>query len=468
MTEKSIAKKAFKFPHTLVILLSLMVFCVVLSWIVPAGEYARVKNDAGITMVVADSFRYVESKAISVLAIPDYIVKGFKVGFSLILMILFSGCAFEVIVESGALHAAIGKATKKFGNKEALFIPALATVAAIIGSNQSQNVFIGFAPVLVMAARSMGFDSITGLAIIICGGGIGWSTGTVSAASTGIAQQIAELPLFSGTGYRVLAFVIFHTVTCAYLIHYARKVKKNPELSPMYDIDSANPIERVDLNAYGDISARHIILLCMLGAALVSMIVGGIKWKWNMDKFTAIFIWLGFVGGLVARMSLSEIASCFVKGGKRMVQSILIIGFARTISVLLSGGGIMDTVVHALASALMYFPRSLQSIAMLFANYIVNFFVISGSGQAAIVMPVFTPVADMIGMTRQTAVLAYIFGDGFSNYIYPTSTSLMALTAAVGIPYDRWIRFIWKLFLIWTLICCIMLFIAQMINYGPM
>lgn len=460
--------KKRQFPHTLVILMILMLFCVLLTWIVPAGEFERVKNEAGVTVVVANSFHYTESKAINPFLVPSYIIKGFGKGLSLILMILFSGCAFEVITESGALHSVISKAVKKLANKEAIFIPVLSLVCAAISSNQSQNIFIGFAPILVMAAKAMGFDSITGLAIIVCGGGVGWATGTVSAASTGTAQQIAELPLFSGMWYRVLLFVLLEVITDIVLIRYARKVKKDPSLSPMYDLDKeAGSGDIASLDSYGEMNGKKWAILLSLAIALILMIYGGICWAWDMDMFASVFIYLGIVAGVIAGFSPNQIAKCFVSGAKKVLGSIMIIGCARTVSVILTAGGILDTTVNALAVLLMKMPRGLQGIMMFYANYLVNFFVTSGSGQAAIVMPVFTPVADMIGMTRQTAVLAFVLGDGFSNYIYPTCTSLMALTSAVGIPYDRWVRFVKKPFLMWTIVCSIAVFAAQMMSYGP-
>lgn len=208
-------------------------------------------------------------------------------------------------------------------------------------------------------------------------------------------------------------------------------------------------------------------MLVSLVAALGVIVYGGVKLNWGLNESSAAFIWLGIIAGICAGFSPSKIASCFVAGAKRMVAAALIIGLARAVSGVLSAGLVLDTVVNGLGRALLVVPTFLQAISMYIANLVVNIFITSGSGQAAVIMPIFAPIADMVGITRQTAILTFNFGDGFCNYILPTSTALMGILGATNIPYDRWMRFMWRLFLIWVLLGSVLSLIAQIINLGP-
>lgn len=240
MKEK--VKKQFKVPHTFVIIIGIVIVASLLTWILPAGEFARVENAQGIKVVVPDQFSFIEKTPVNPLTIPNYIMKGFSSSANLIFMVIMSGGAFNVLVATGALQVLIAKVVKKFGNKEAIFIPLLMLLFAAIATTQSVTVFIGFTPVIIMMAMAMGFDSITGAALPLLGGAIGFSTGTLNTSTTIVAQKIAELPLYSGIEYRFFCFFVFWVVTSIALIRYARKVKANPKSSPMYDLDQQREV----------------------------------------------------------------------------------------------------------------------------------------------------------------------------------------------------------------------------------
>lgn len=377
-------KKAFKMPHTFVIVGIIILAAVVMTWLIPAGSYVRVENAQGIKVVDPQQFSYVERAPINPLKIPLYIVKAFTKNADLLWVVLFSGGAFHLITLSGALQAVIARVAKRFSNKLYIFIPVLTLVFGLICTTQGVNTFIAFAPVMVMLALAMGLDSISGAAIILLGGAVGFATGTLNISTTLVAQKIAELPLYSGLEYRAFCFVVFYVV------------------------------------------------------------------------------------GFIAGFSASDISKYFLEGCKKMLAAAIIIGLARAIGTILTDGKIVDTVVHALAGGLSAVPALIQGPAMLIANTLINVVLTSGSGQAAAVMPIFTPLADLIGMTRQTAVLAFNFGDGFCNYVLPTSTALMGIISASNIPYDRWMKFMWKLFFIWMAVGAVLIVIAQIIHLGPM
>lgn len=462
-------KKHFKLPHSFVIVFSIIVAAVIMTWLIPAGEYVRIENAQGIKVIDPGQFHYLSRSPVNPFLIPLYIVNAFIKRVDLLLVILFSGGAFHMLTESGALQAVIAKLAKRFANNLYIFIPILTLVFGLICTTQGVNLFIAFAPVMVMMSLAMGMDSITGAAIILLGGAIGFSTGTLNPNTTVVAQKISELPLYSGIGYRSLCFAVYYVITNIYLIRYALKIKKDPTASPMYDLDKENELNNGwDLDAFGTLNARKVLIILSLIVALGAIVYGSVAKGWDMPEMAAVFIALAIVVGVIAGFDSSTISKNFLEGCKKMMSAAIIIGLAQAISGIMTDGKIIDTVVHGLASGLNIVPVMLQGPAMLLANTIINVFLTSGSGQAAAVMPIITPLADLIGMTRQTAVLAFNFGDGFCNYILPTSTALMGIISASNIPYDRWMKFMWKMFLVWLVVGAVLLMIAQAIHLGPM
>lgn len=457
-----------KLPHTLVIIFAITLLAVLLTWIIPAGEYIREENAEGITVVDPDSFHYIDSKGVNPIQIPKYMVEGFKGAAALICFTLICGGAFDVIVASEAMQSLVGRIAKKLAHKEAIFIPMLTTMFALICTTQSIETFIGFAPVMVMIMMAFGFDSICAAAILIIGGGIGFSTGTLNPNTTAVAQRIAELPLYSGIGYRFVCMAVFLVFSNIYLIRYARRIRATPSLSPMYELDRQRPEVNVEIDSFGEMTLRKWLVVAALVVTLALIVYGSIKLGWSMDYISAAFIWMAVVAGFAAGFNPSKIASCMVNGAKRVVSIALIIGSARAISGILSAGAVLDTVVYGLSKVLMVLPNGLRGIAMYIANIIVNLFLTSGSGQAAVVMPIFIPMADMVGISRQTAILAFNFGDGFCNYILPYSTTTMGIIGNCGVPYEKWMKFTGKLFAIWVAVGSAMVLIAQLIGYGPM
>ena len=468
MEEKK--QKKASAPHTFVIIGVIILCAVFLTWIIPAGNFERVTNSAGLKVVNPASFQYVEATPVNPLKAPLFIIEGLVKSADLFILLLISGGAFFVITSSGALQAVVGKVAKRFYKQEAVFIPLLTLIFGLICTTQGVNMFIGFAPVTVMMARAMGFDSIVGVSIILLGGAVGFSTGTLNPSTTIVAQKLAELPLYSGIGFRAFSFTVYMIVTNIFLVRYAKQVRINPELSPMYDLDQNDALlnESKDLDSFGEVTTRGCLTMASLAVTLGVIVYGGIQLDWGLPESSAAFIFLGIVAGGFAGYNPSKIAKCFAEGAKKMVSAALIIGMARAVPSILTEGGIIDTIVYFLGNVLGATPVFLQGIVMYWVNNVINFAITSGSGQAAATMPIIIPLSDMVGISRQTAVLAFNFGDGFSNYILPTSTALMGILGAANVPYDRWMKFMWKLFLIWLIVGSVLVFIAQMIHLGPM
>lgn len=461
--------KRFEVPHTFIIIFFIILFAVLLTWIVPGGKYARITTEQGIKVIDPNKFEYIKNTPVNPLKIPMYIVQAFCKNIELLLVVLFSGGSFHMVTKSGALQSIIAKIANKFSNHLGVFIPILTLVFGLICTSQAVNMFIAFAPVMVMMALALGLDSICGAAIILLGGAIGFSTGTLNVSTTVISQKIAELPLYSGIGYRAFCFVIYFIATNLFLINYAKKIKQNPKLSPMYDLDSQNTLKTsTNLEDFGSMDFRKWIAIISLIIALGAIVSGSIFLGWGLQEQSSIFLTLGIIVGIVSGFDGNTICKEFLNGCKGMLGAAFIIGLARCIGNIMNDADIIDTTVHFLATVLNHIPFYLQGFGMLIANTIINVFITSGSGQASVVMPIMIPLADLIGMTRQTAILAFNFGDGFCNYILPTSTALMGIISAANIPYDRWMKFMWKCFLLWLMVGAILIFIAQLIKLGPM
>lgn len=462
-------KKGFTMPHTFVILLVIILFAAALTWVIPSGEYARVEDPvSGKKVVDASTFNYVENVHVNIQDIPMLIIKAFSANADLIMLILLSGGAIHMLTASGALQALIATIVRKFSNRVEVFIPLLMLVFALICTTQGVNTFIGFAPITVMLAMSLGLDSIVGVGIILLGGAIGFATGTLNVSTTLIAQKIAELPNYSGIGYRWVCFVVYYIVTCLWLVRYAKKIQKNPELSPMYDLDQNSEFKNASLDEFGTLDTRKILSILALVVALVAIVYGCIKLDWDFAEQSAVFLVLAVAVGLIAGFDANKICAEFMNGTKKMLTAAFIIMFARAIGSVLSAGKITDTIVHSMAVVLTGLPAALLGVGMLVANTLINVVLTSGSGQAAAVMPIMIPLSDLLGVTRQTCILSFNFGDGFCNYVLPTSTALMGILGAANVPYDRWMRFMWKMFAIWLGIGAVLVVIAQLIQYGPM
>ena len=461
-------KKKFVFPNTYVIIILMMIVAVLLTWIIPSGEFERVKDEVSKqSIIIPGTFKYIENNPISLFKIPVYIMKGLAKASDIVFLVIIVGGAFNIIIETGMFQSFAGRLTKIFSNKEVLIIPAFSTIFALACTTMGVNTFIGFAPIAVIIARSIGYDARVGVSMVALGGAIGFSTGTFNPFTTGVAQSLAGLPIFSGLGYRFVCLVVFLIVTNIYIIWYAKKIKANPESSVVYEMEQENKKIEVSEKQHDKIEGRHYLVLLIVIACFVLLVYGSQNWKWKLQENAAMFIWMGVLSGFAYGFGPSKIAEEFTKGAKKLVYGALMIGMANGISLILTDGKILDTTVQYLGGLLVTLPSYLQAAGMFLMQLLINGLITSGSGQAAATMPIMLPVADIIGITKQTTVLAFNFGDGLSNYILPTSSALMGFIAMVGISYSNWMKFMWRLFLIWTVVGAVLVIVANSINYGP-
>jgi len=454
----------FKAPNTYFLIFSIIIITAVLTWIIPSGEYNRSTMN-GREVVVADSFHSVESNPQGIGAILMAPIRGFtnKSAALIVGFILIVGGVFAILSKTRAIDAAImvvAKAHYKSPIIEMLYIPIFMVIFSLGGGSFGMGEeVIPFILIFVPLTLALGYDSIVGVAIPFVGAGAGFAGAFLNPFTVGIAQQIADLPLFSGIGYRLISWVICTAVAIAFVMIYAAKIKKRPEKSLTFDMDEEKRknLHIGDLENFKGISKRHKLALYTFALGMVGMVIGVLKYQWYIEEICAVFFLTGIIVGIVGKLSMKEFTDAFVSGARDMVGTALIIVLARGILIIAEDGRIIDTMLFGLANSIKNLHPIISSQAMFVIHSIINFFVPSGSAKAALTMPIMIPLADIVGVTRQTAVLAFQFGDGFSNMIVPTSAITMGVLTLSGISWEKWARWIIPLEIIFLIVGFILL-----------
>lgn len=453
-----------KFPDTLVILMSILLVFVILTWIIPAGTFDRMEMN-GREVVVPGSYQQVEAAPQGVGAFLMAPIKGFIGAGQIIAFVFLIGGAFAMINKTGAMDAGIHsvlEASRKNKNIKRWSIPILMTMFSLGGATfgMSEEVLV-FVMITIPLGIALGYDSIVGVAISFVGAGAGFAGAFLNPFTVGVAQGIAELPPFSGMSYRLIAWVIMTLAAIIFVMRYARKIEKNPEKSPVYELDKQRDDHIVNGGPI-DFTRRHKWVLWLLLLSLVVLVFGVSEWGWYINEITGLFLALGIMAAIVGGISLDDAVSSFKHGAKEMMVPALVIALAKGLIVVAEDGRIIDTMLNSLASMANGLPKGLSVEMMFIFQSLLNFFIPSGSGQAALTMPIMAPLSDLLGVSRQVAVLAFQFGDGFSNLIIPTSGVTMGILAIAKIPYNVWFRWMLPLFLFFSALAMIFLFFAVM------
>ncbi|MBC7322759.1 MAG: putative basic amino acid antiporter YfcC [Acetomicrobium sp.] len=456
-------------PHTYVLLFMIVIVVAVGTYVVPAGVFERYTDEAtGRTLVDPDSFHRVEPTPVGFFDVFASVPKGMIAAGEVIFFIFIVGGAFTIIQATGAIDAGISKVVLQLKGREKLLIPATMFVFSLgglsFGMSEETIVFI---PMGVALARAVGFDPIVGTAIISTGAAVGFAGGILNPFTVGVAQSIAELPLFSGIGIRVAGYALLFLGACYYVMRYASKVKEDPKSSIVYDLFKDEEVPGHYTSESTKLTSSHKLVLLVVVLFFAYMIYGVMAKGYYIMELATIFLAMGVISGFVGGLTPNAIGRAFADGTKSIAFGALVVGIARAILVVMTEGQIIDTVIYALANWVSHLPGALSAAGMFWVQSVINFFIPSGSGQAMATMPIMAPIADLIGVTRQTAVLAYQYGDGFTNQIIPTSGVLMATLGMAKIPYDRWFKFIWPLMIFWHLIGTAMVIIAHLVGYGP-
>ena len=466
MSNKEI--KTVKTIDPMIIIIGIVIIAAACTWLLPAGSFERaVDPTTGAELVVPGTYTVAEKNPIGFMDFLMSFTKGMQASGGVIFFLLIVGGMFEVIQSTGAIDAGIANLVKALGNRQLLLvligIPIFSTISTTAACSEE---YLAFLPLMYAACIACGLDSITAVSLLWCSSAIGYAAGVANPFTTGVAHGIAGLPVFSGLGLRVALLVVLNIVTIAYVMRHAAKVKKDPTKSPMYEIDKANE-EPIDLTNVPKLTLRQILVLLVFMGGFVMIAVLVITKGYYMDELSALFIIMGLLSAAIGGIKPNEFAQSFVKGAKGMVYAGLMVGLCRSATNIMSDANVFDTIINMAGNLLDGLNTNVAACGMYIFHNLFDVLVPSGSGQASITMPFMAPLADLLGMTRQTATLAFHMGDGFTNCITPTSGSFMAALAMAKIPWGKWFRYIAPLWAVWAVIACVFMVVAVNIGYGP-
>ncbi|MCY2685515.1 YfcC family protein [Salinimicrobium sp. TH3] len=439
-----------KFPDTIAIILVIMVIFIGLTWIVPAGEYQREVID-GREMIIPDSFSSVDPNPQGIGAFLTAPIKGFISAAFVIGFVFLVGGAFSVLNETGAINSglfSIIKFARKNPQYKNYIVPGVTALFSLAGATfgMSEEILV-FILITIPLSTALGYDALVGAAIPIIGTGVGFAGAFTNPFTVGIAQSIAQVPIFGGMEYRLFVWVVMTGIACIVLARYARKIEKNPKKSLMYGIS-----EEFSSELSGDempqLTLRRKIILFALLAAILFLVYGVNELDWYINEIAALFLGLSIVAAVIYQMSLQRSIDAFVNGAKEMMKAALVIGLAKGLLVIAQDGKIIDSMLNGVALMAADYPRYISAELMFLFQCALNFFIPSGSGQAALTMPIMAPLSDVLGISREIAVLAFQMGDGLTNIIVPTSGVTMGALAIANVPYDRWFKWAFPLVLI--------------------
>jgi uncharacterized ion transporter superfamily protein YfcC len=476
------SSRRFKVPHVFALLTGVIFVCSLLTWVLPAGNYQREVLTVGSlerTVVIPDSYQTLKknfslkgavlgdkredlASPVSLVGFLSAIPRGMERSGEIIFFIFILGGVFGILQRTGAIVALLNSMQQRFRNSSALLTVVLMTAIAVGGSTLGMGEeFIPLVPIFLIASKQMGYDRIYGLALVFLAAEVGFAAATTNPFTVNIAQGIAELPLNSAIPFRVVFFLSAIALSVVYVLRYGARIAKDPSASFMTG-------DSFDLAGGEDndhrLDRRHLLILGSCAVIFV-LILGAVQsLGWWLAEMAGGFMLMGFVAVLISRIPAAEAVRAAVQGMEEMVVAALVVGFARGVQVVLDDAQVLDTLIHSAAVVLQLVPTYLAAEGMLLFQATLNFFVPSGSGQAAVTMPLMVPLADVLGLPRQVAVFAFTCGDGFSNTVIPTSGVLMAMLSLAKIPYDRWLRFMFPLFLQLMALSAIFLAIAVAID----
>ena len=508
-----------KVPHTYVIVSSIIVLAAILSWIIPPGRYIEEFRETDGKQVKTMTFYYQEdlpeghemNSTVQTWQVFSALFKGFVKQSNIIVFILMIGGAFWIMNHSRAIDVGIfsflkyarklekNAVMKKLGIDNiiiALVMIMFSLFGAIFGMSEET---IAFVIILIPLAISMGYDSITGVCMVYIAAHIGFAGAILNPFTIGIAQGLADIPLFSGIEYRIFCFLVLNVFGIFFVLRYVRKLKKNPKHSPVFVEDEywrskANseeeqieyhtplsawivygiclasliifsflfpvttmtignssisfqviPIATVLFGILGFFSLRksvHFFILVLLAYTILFLIIGVMGYGWYVMEIATLFMAMGVAAGIAIDKSANDIAKLFIEGVKDIMSAAVIVGLAGGIIVVLEDGGIIDTILYGLSRSMQNFGDIASIGVMYLIQTVLNIVIPSGSAKAAITMPIMAPFADLINVSRQATVVAFQFGDGFTNMITPTSGVLIAVLGVARIPYDKWVKWV--------------------------
>ncbi|WP_281658098.1 putative basic amino acid antiporter YfcC [Halobacillus sp. Cin3] len=493
-------KKKFEMPHTYIIIFFVVLFAALLTYIIPAGTfetkevtYDNSGTEESRTVLVPDSFSVAEESTLQGTSLFEpfggagllnYVFEGLVSGdkwgsaVGVVAFILIIGGAFGIIMKTRAVEEGILSVIDRTKGKEVLIIPIMFFLfslgGAVFGMGEEA---IAFAMILVPLVVALGYDAITGIMITYVATQIGFATSWMNPFGVAIAQGVSDVPVLSGTPFRFTMWLVFTAIGTYYTWKYASSVKKDPTRSLAYESDQyfRDDFEQKDLKVNFKFGHILVILTVVLGIAWI--IWGVIQHAYYIPEIASQFFTIGLVAGMIGvifklnNMRVNDIAEGFAQGAKDLLPAALVVGMAKGIIIILGGddpaaASVLNTVLHSAGQVFEGVPEVISAWLMFLFQSVFNFFVVSGSGQAALTMPLMAPLADIAGVTRQVAVLAFQLGDGLTNIIVPTSAALMGTLGAARLDWANWFRFIFKFQLLLFGLASIFIIVAVLINFN--
>lgn len=461
-------KQKMQMPHTLVIITVIIALVTIATYIIPGGAYDTVVNESGKTVVVNGTFKYIESQPQNIFKVLQAPIQGIVEGAEIIAFLFIVGGAFSVISKTQAIDFGILKIVQKFKGKEILVLPILMFMFSLGGATFGMSEeSVAFIAILLPLVLALGYDSIVAMCVTYLACNLGFSSAMLNPFTVGIGQSIAEIPLYSGVEYRTITWFITTLVGCIFVMIYAMKIKKNPKLSPVFESDQIKREKLKNVQSENaDFKTSHKIIVLTLFIGLAIIVYGVLKLGFWIPQIAGIFLAVGLISGIVGKLTPNEMATSFTNGAKDMIGAAILIGFARSIMIIAQNANIIDTILFNLSNAIGHLPSLIAAYIMFPIQMFINFFVNSGSGQAALTMPILAPLGDLVGISRQLTVLIYQLGDGFSNAMFPTSGVLIACLGIAGVPYGKWLKWIMPLQIILFICSLGFITVASLIGWA--
>lgn len=497
-------KHRWQMPDTYIIIFFVVLFAALLTYIIPQGRYATEEItymvdgvEKSRTVIQNGSFEYVLDENGQPLkdgiklfepggevGLFNYAFEGVCVGdkwgtaVGIIAFILLIGGAFGIIIRTGAVEAGVLNLIKKTKGKEVLLIPIVFILfslgGAVFGMGEEA---LPFAMILIPLVIAMGYDSVVGVLITYCATQIGFGASWMNPFSLAIAQGIADVPVFSGSEFRIVLWVLFTGLGLAMTMLYAKKIKRDPLKSVAYESDAyfRNDFEDGKKNEQ-KFTFGHALVLLTIALGMVWVIWGVMKEGYYIPELATQFFIMGIVAGIIGvvfklnGMRVNDIATSFRTGVSDLVGAALVVGMAQGIMLVLGGssptdGTVLNTILNGISSALVGLSSTAAAVLMYVFQSVFNFFVVSGSGQAALTMPIMAPLSDLLGVTRQTAVLAFQLGDAFTNLLVPTSGCLMGALAIAKLDWGKWVKFAIKYVAVLFVVSVLVIIVACMTGF---
>ncbi|MEO1044712.1 MAG: TIGR00366 family protein [Pseudomonadota bacterium] len=454
-----------KIPHPFALIFGIIVVAAILTHIIPAGAYDKVTLANGREAVVPGSFRYIEGNPASFMDVFLAIPEGLISAANIIFLAFISGATFQLLEYSRTLENAVGSAIRVIGRRRAMLLIVMTTflfgALGVFVGYESNIALVPIAAIICLAIRG---DLILGAGVSLGAIGIGFATSPINFFTVGTSHMIAELPMFSGALLRSAFCLTCLSVLAWYNCRYYAGLLNGRITSSVGSISTEGLQLEKDIDTYR-MRPRDIMTLAAFFGLFAFLLFGVFNYGWYINHFSAIFVMIAIATAIIHRIPVNMAVDQMIQGAAAIAGGALVIGLARAIQIVLENALVGETIVNALASPLAEFPPYLSAVLMTLVNSLINIFIPSGSGQAMVTMPILIPLSDLIGVTRQTAILAFQVGDGLTNLLVPTSGGMMAMLAMARVPYDRWLRYIFPLIGLLFLISWIFLGIATAIHW---